>query len=69
MATKPRTDDDGNYLVRFNLDLVVDPAVMGYEVSMSDLAELLEAQLTRLDGVVGFNERYDGLNDQGCSAC
>jgi hypothetical protein len=62
---KPRTDDNGNYLVRLNLDLVVDPAVMGYEVSMSDLAELLEAQLTRLDGVVGFNERYDGLSDQG----
>jgi hypothetical protein len=69
MAFKPRTDDDGNYLVHVNVDLVVDPAVMGYEVSASDLSDLLEAQLTRLDGVVGFNERYDGLNDQGCSAC
>lgn len=64
MALTPRTDDEGNYLVHLNVDLVVDPVVMGYEVTASDLHDLLTAQLLRLDGVLGSNERYDGLNDQ-----
>jgi len=69
MALGPRTDDEGKYLVHLNVDLVVDPVVMGYEVTASDLLDLLTAQLTRLDGVLGSHERYDGLNDQGCSGC
>ena len=60
MPMKPRTDEQGHYLVRLNLDLVVDPAVHGYEISGADLSDVLEAQLTRLDGVIGTVDRFHG---------
>jgi hypothetical protein len=63
MALKPRTDSDGNYLVKVHVDLVVDPAVHGYDISAADLVDLMEAQLTRLDGVLGFHERSSSYDE------